>query len=130
MKQKINSDKAAPAIGPYSQAIDAGPFVFLSGQIPLDPSGNISGKDIEAQTITVFKNIAEILAAASLSLGHVVKCQVLMTNLGDFPKMNAIYEQTFRPFGIFPARTTAQVTALPKGVLIEIDVVAVKELKK
>jgi len=130
MKQKINSDKAAPAVGPYSQAIDAGPLVFLSGQIPLDSTGAISGKDIETQTIAVFKNISEILAAASLTLGNVIKYQVFMTNLGDFSKMNGICEQTFKPFGTFPARTTVQVGALPKGVQIEIDVVAVKNLKK
>ena len=128
MKVKITTDKAPAAIGPYSQAIDAGPLIFLSGQLPLDMSGAISGQDIESQTKQAFSNISAILAAAELTLAHVVKCQVFMTNLGDFSRMNAVYEATFKPFGSYPARTTVQAGALPKGALIEIDVVAAKEL--
>ncbi len=128
MKVKINTDKAPAAIGPYSQAIDAGPLIFLSGQLPLDASGAISGQDIESQTKQAFSNIAAILAAAELTLAHVVKCQVFMTNLGDFSRMNAVYEATFKPFDTYPARTTVQAGALPKGALIEIDAVAAKEL--
>ncbi len=129
MKVKITSDKAPAAIGPYSQAIDAGPLIFLSGQLPLDMSGKICGQDIESQTKQAFTNISSVLAASGLTLGHVVKCQVFMTNLGDFGRMNAEYEATFKPFGTYPARTTVQAGALPKGALIEIDVVAAKDME-
>ncbi len=129
MKVKITTDKAPAAIGPYSQAIDAGPLIFLSGQLPLDMSGKISGPDIESQTKQVFTNISAILAASGLTLGQVVKCQVFMTNLGDFSRMNAEYEAVFKPFGAYPARTTVQASALPKGALIEIEVVAAKDME-
>ncbi len=128
MKEKVTTDKAPAAIGPYNQAIDAGPLIFLSGQLPLDKSGAITGQDIESQTKQAFANIAAILAATELTLANVVKCQVFMTNLGDFGRMNATYEAIFKPFGTYPARTTVQAGALPKGALIEIDVVAAKEL--
>ncbi|NMC07912.1 MAG: RidA family protein [Candidatus Lokiarchaeota archaeon] len=127
MKVQITSDNAPAAIGPYSQAIDAGPLVFLSGQLPLDTAGRITGQDIESQTKQAFSNIAAILQTAGLDLGHVVKCQVFMTNLGDFGRMNAVYEATFKPFGTYPARTTVQAGALPKGALIEIDAIATKD---
>lgn len=127
MKHQIDTDKTAPAIGPYSKAIDAGPFIFLSGQISVNESGQITGDDIETQTVAVFNNISAILEATGLDLGSIVKCQVFMTDLGDFSRMNAVYEETFSPFGIYPARTTTQVVALPKGALIEIDVIATKE---
>jgi 2-iminobutanoate/2-iminopropanoate deaminase len=129
MKVQITTDKAPAAIGPYSQAIDAGPLIFLSGQLPLDVSGSISGYDIESQTKQAFANISAILAASGLTLGHVVKCQVFMTNLGDFGRMNATYEATFKPFGTYPARTTVQAGALPRGALIEIDAVAAKDIE-
>lgn len=127
MKKQIITDNAPAAIGPYSQAIDAGPYIFLSGQLPLDKAGKICGQDIESQTKQVFSNISAILVAAGLDLGHVIKCQVFMTNLGDFVRMNAVYEATFKPHGIYPARTTVQAGALPKGAMIEIDAIAMKE---
>jgi 2-iminobutanoate/2-iminopropanoate deaminase len=127
MKQKIDTDKTAPAIGPYSKAIDAGPFIYLSGQIPANAAGQIAGEDIETQTFQVFVNIAAILEASGLDLGAVVKCQVFMADLGHFSRMNDVYEEIFKPFGTYPARTTIQVAALPKGAMICIDAIATKE---
>ena len=128
MKQQIDTDKSAPALGPYSKGIDTGQFIFLSGQLGFDISGQLAGDDIETQTATALNNIAAVLEAAGLDLGNIVKCQVFMTDLGDFSRMNAVFEEVFKPFGTYPARAAFGVAALPKGALIELDVIAAREL--
>lgn len=121
----VKTYDAPEAIGPYSQAIEANGFLFLSGQIAIDPSTNsISGNNIESQTRQIFKNIKAVLKAAGTKISNVVKCTVFMTDLNDFAKMNSIYEEEFG--GHRPARSTVQVGRLPKDVLIEIECIAVK----
>lgn len=124
MKEKILTQNAPAPIGPYSQAVLAeGKYLFVSGQIPLTPEGNLVGGTIEEQTHQSIKNIAAILAEAGLSLENVVKTTVLMVDLGDFAKMNTIYESYFGSSK--PARAAYQVSRLPKDVLIEIEAIAV-----
>jgi 2-iminobutanoate/2-iminopropanoate deaminase len=123
MKKAIHTDKAPKAIGPYSQGIVGNGFVFVSGQIPLDPStGSIAGTTIEEQTHQVLKNIKAILEAAGSSMSEVVKATVYLSDMDDFSKMNEIYSQYFpEPY---PARAAFQVVRLPRGVKIEIEVIA------
>jgi len=120
----ISSSKAPAAVGPYSQAVQVGNMLFLSGQIPLNAAGELQQGDIVVQTIQVLENLKAVLAAAELSLADVVKTTVFLTDLGDFAEMNRVYAEYFptRP----PARTTVQVAALPKGAAIEIDAIAVR----
>jgi 2-iminobutanoate/2-iminopropanoate deaminase len=124
MKKAIQTDRAPRAIGPYSQAIRANGFIFVSGQIPLDPArGEIVGTTIEEQTHQVLKNIQAILEAAGSSMAEVVKATVYLSDMNDFAKMNAIYAQYFpEPF---PARAAFQVARLPRDVKVEIEVMAV-----
>lgn len=124
MPKKIILTEQAPApIGPYSQAVAIGDFLFLSGQIPLDPkSGALVDSDIETATKQVFENIRAVLAAEGLDFTHVVKTTVFMQDLGLFPRMNAVYA-TYFPENP-PARSTVQAAALPKGVSVEVEVVA------
>ena len=126
MKKEISTKEAPGAIGPYSQAIDTGSLVFCSGQIPLDPvSGTIVGEgDIEAQTRQVMKNIHAVVKAAGLTINQVVKTTIFLKNMGDFPKVNAIYGENFQ--APFPARSTVEVARLPKDVLVEIEVIGLK----
>ncbi|HAR36313.1 MAG TPA: reactive intermediate/imine deaminase [Acidobacteria bacterium] len=123
MKKAIQTDRAPRAIGPYSQAIRANGFIFVSGQIPLDPArGEIAGATIEEQTHQVLKNIQAILEAAGSSMAEVVKATVYLADMNDFAKMNAIYAQYFpEPF---PARAAFQVARLPRDVKVEIEVMA------
>lgn len=122
MKQAINSARAPKAIGPYSQAIKAGGFVFLSGQLPANPAnGEISG-DIKAQTKQSLENIRAILAAADANLQSVVKTTVFLQDINDFAAMNEVYKQYFDHDP--PARSCVQVAAIPKGALVEIEVIA------
>ena len=124
MKKTISTTKAAGAIGPYSQAIDAGSFVFISGQIPVNPgTGNIP-EGITAQTAQSISNIKAILAEAGLSVDNVVKTTVFLANMGDFAAMNEVYAANFT--SPFPARSAVAVKDLPKQVLVEIEVIAVK----
>lgn len=110
-------------MGPYSQAVDLGDFVFLSGQIPLDPATQqVVPGDIKAQTDRVLRNLQVVLETAGLTTSHVVRTTVFLTDLADFPAMNEVYA-TFFPKDP-PARSTVQVAALPKGVRIEIDAIA------
>ncbi|MFA7228266.1 MAG: RidA family protein [Melioribacteraceae bacterium] len=119
----VSTTEAPEAIGPYSQAIKTGSFLFLSGQIPLDPATmQISGDNIELQTRQVFRNIKAVLKAGNLTLQNVVKCTVFMKNLDDFGKMNAIYGEEFGSHK--PARSTVQAARIPKDVLIEIECIA------
>lgn len=125
MFKKVIAAAGAPkAIGPYSQAVKAGRFLFLSGQLPLDPeTGNISGDEIEAQTRQVIENIKSILASAGASLSDVVKTTVFLKDIGHFPEMNQVYQQYFATAA--PARSCVEVSRLPKDVLIEIESIAI-----
>lgn len=124
MKQKILTKNAPAPIGPYSQGVVAeGKFLFVSGQIPLTPDGNMAGDTIEEQTHQSIKNIEAILKEAGLSLKNVVKTTVLMQDLADFAKMNEIYGSYFNESK--PARAAFQVARLPKDALIEIEAIAV-----
>ena len=124
MKMKvISTDKAPAAIGPYSQAIQAGNLLFCSGQIPLDPvSGEIVIGDIGRQAEQVMENIAAVLAAAGLSFGDVVKSTIYLTDLADFAALNEVYGRRFPENP--PARSTVEVKGLPRGARVEIDVIA------
>jgi 2-iminobutanoate/2-iminopropanoate deaminase len=123
MNKIISTNEAPAAIGPYSQAVRSGDFLFCSGQIPLDPkSGQIVSGDIAAQTRRVLDNIAAVLRAEGLTFDKVVKTTIFLTNLGDFQTVNEIYGSYFKQDP--PARSTVQVAALPKGANIEIEVVA------
>ena len=124
MKKAIATTKAPGAIGPYSQAIDAGAFIFISGQIPVNPeTGNIP-EGITAQTAQSISNIKAILAEAGLSVDNVVKTTVFLADMGDFAAMNAVYAENFT--APFPARSAVAVKELPKQVLVEIEVIAAK----
>ncbi len=122
MKIIETADAPAP-IGPYSQAIRAHGFIFLSGQIPIDPkTGHVVDGGIESQTHQVIKNISAILGAAGADLSQVVKTTVFLTNLNDFAAFNQVYAEYFGK--IKPARATVQVARLPKEVLLEIEAVS------
>ncbi len=114
----------APApVGPYSPAVRCGDLLFCSGQIPLDPgTGTLAGTDIQAQTGQVLRNIEALLRSAGLGFQNVVKSTVFMTDLGEFAQMNEVYGQCFAKDP--PARSTVQVTALPRGAKVEIEVIA------
>jgi 2-iminobutanoate/2-iminopropanoate deaminase len=124
-KVAISTDQAPPAIGPYTQALAVGPFVFVSGQIPLDVRGNLVEGDIVVQTCQVIANLKAILAAAGLALKDVVKTTVFLADLADFQEMNRAYAEFFP--GHAPARSTVQVAGLPRGVSIEIEAIAAKK---
>lgn len=122
-KRPVATDGAPAAIGPYSQAVVAGGFVFLSGQIPLDPErGKIVEGSIEDETRQALKNLAAVLAAEGLTLDAVVRTTVFLTDLEDFPRVNQTYAEFFTE--PFPARATVQVVALPRGARVEIDAIA------
>ena len=123
MKKPIFTSEAPAAIGPYSQGMRSGRFVFCSGQIPLDPkSGEIVSGDIATQTRRVLDNIAAILNAESLNFDHIVKTTIFLTNLGDFQTVNEIYGSYFKQDP--PARSTVQISALPRGANVEIEAIA------
>lgn len=121
----VKSERAPAAIGPYSQAIKANGFVFLSGQIALDPrTGQMVGQDIKVQTRRVMDNITAVLDAAGSSLEKVVRCTVFLKDMNDFGPMNEEYGSYFKELP--PARTTVQVTKLPRDALVELDVIAMQ----
>jgi 2-iminobutanoate/2-iminopropanoate deaminase len=122
--QLINNIPSVPAaVGPYSQAVESGDFLFCSGQIPIDPAtGKIEATDVEGQTRQVLANITALLTSQNLTLSHVVKATVFLTDMADFPKVNPLYAAAFGDHK--PARSTVQVAALPLGALIEIEVIA------
>jgi 2-iminobutanoate/2-iminopropanoate deaminase len=126
MKQRINTDNAPAAIGPYSQAIDSGHgLIFVSGQLPIDPAtGAFPEGGVQAQTRQSLTNAKSILEAAGLSLDNVVKTTVFLSDMGDFAAMNEIYAQFFKE--PFPARSAVAVKTLPKGALVEIECIAAR----
>jgi len=124
VKQTIATKSAPAAIGPYSQGVKANGFLFLSGQVALDPaSGQVVPGDIRAQTERVLKNLEAVLAAAGSSMEAVVKTTVYLTDLGDFAAMNEVYARFFPQSP--PARATVEVRRLPKDAKVEIDLIAV-----
>jgi 2-iminobutanoate/2-iminopropanoate deaminase len=124
MERKIvTTDLAPKAIGPYSQGVRIGDFVFSAGQIGLDPStGNLVAGGIEAETRRVLNNLSAVLSASGSSLSRAIKTTVFLTDMNDFQKMNAVYAEFFPSDP--PARSTVQVAGLPKGAHVEIEVVA------
>jgi len=124
MKNIISTNKAPKAIGPYSQAVEANGIVFVSGQLPIDPQDGSIPQTVEKQTEIVIKNIQAILSSVGLTLENVVKTTVFMTDLTKFNEMNEVYSKFFSSNP--PARTTVEVKNLPKGVMVEIEAIAVK----
>ena len=121
----IHTDNAPAAIGPYSQAIQAGNTIYVSGQLPIDPAtGTFAGEDIAAPTRQSLTNIKAILTEAGADMSNVVKTTVLLANIADFAAMNAVYAEFFT--APFPARAAFQAAALPKNALVEIECVAIK----
>lgn len=121
--QRIQTDRAPAAIGPYSQAIKAGGFVYTSGQIALDPSsGEMVQGGTEAETKQVLANLRAVLEAAGATLQDVTKTTIFLVDLGDFARVNALYGEAFGES--VPARSTVQVAALPRGARVEIEAVA------
>ena len=121
----INTPKAPAAIGPYSQAVEAGGLIFISGQLPIDPAtGIMAPAEIKVQTEAVIKNLEGILLSEGLTLGNIVKTTVFMADLGQFAQMNAVYGGFFSATP--PARATVEVKALPKAALVEIEAIAAR----
>lgn len=124
-KKAILTDLAPKPIGPYSQAIQAGPWVFCSGQIALDPkTGDLRATDLEGQAKQVLENLKAVVAAAGATLENVVKTTIFLKSMNDFPKVNEIYGKYFT--GAAPARSTVEVSRLPKDVLVEIEAIVFK----
>ena len=125
MKKEISTSNAPAAIGPYSQGVEANGFVFVSGQLPVDSStGLFAEGGIKGQTAQIFKNIEAILKEANMTLEHVVKTTVFLTDMADFADMNEVYASQFS--GTFPARSAFAVKTLPKNADIEIEVIAMR----
>jgi len=125
MKKVISSEKAPGAIGPYSQAIEAGGMVFVSGQLPVDAAtGEFAPGGVAEQTKQSFENIKHILAEAGLTTANIVKTTVFLSDMSLFAEMNAVYASYFD--GAFPARSAVAVKALPKNAMVEIECIAVK----
>ena len=123
MKQAVSTDRAPKPIGPYSQAVKYGDMVFTSGQIPVDPAtGRMVEGDIQTQTEQVFRNLDAVLSAAGTSLQNAVKVTVFLADMADFPKVNEVYARKFEE--PFPARSCVEVSALPAGARVEIELVA------
>jgi 2-iminobutanoate/2-iminopropanoate deaminase len=124
-RRKVSTRQAPAAIGPYSQAVAAGDFVFVSGQIPLHPeTGAMVGEDASAQTEQVMKNVGAILGAAGCGFEQVVKATIYLSDMAHFQEVNAVYARSFQ--GDPPARATVEVARLPKDALVEIEVIALK----
>jgi len=127
MKKIIATDKAPAAIGPYSQAVQYGNLLFVSGQIALDPaSGEIVAGEIEAQTKQVLENLKAIIEEAGLTLQNVLKCSCFLSSMEDFVRFNGVYDSFFAES--LPARETVEVARLPKDVLVEISAICGKEV--
>lgn len=125
MKKAINTEKAPKAIGPYSQAIEAGGMIFASGQLPIDPAtGEFAPGGVKEQTKQSLTNARHILEEAGTDLAHVVKTTVFLADMADFGAMNEVYSEFFS--APFPARSAVAVKTLPKGALVEVECIAVK----
>jgi len=123
---EIKTDSAPAAIGPYSQATNTGDLIFTSGQIPLSPeTGEIVGDEITSQTKQVMENISALLDAAGSGFSHVLKTTCFITDMADFSAFNEVYSSYFT--GVKPARSTVAVKQLPKGALVEVEVIALKK---
>ncbi len=123
MKKVLATEKAPAAIGPYSQGVRGGDYVFISGQLPIDPAtGEFAGEDIVSQTKQSLTNIKSILESEGLSMANVVKTTVLLKNISEFGAMNEVYASFFE--GECPARAAYEVAALPKSALVEIEAIA------
>lgn len=125
-KQVNNTEKAPSPIGPYNQSIKAGGFLFLSGQIPMDVNGNVINGNIKAAAHQCMKNISAILSNANLTFDHVVKTTIFLTDMALFNDVNEVYGSYFN--GDYPARETVAVKSLPKGVEVEISMIAAVEI--
>lgn len=126
MKKVIATTNAPAAIGPYSQAVQAGNMLFASGQLGIDPAtGNFVEGGVKEQTAQAFKNVHAILAEAGFAIDQVVKTTVFLADMGDFAAMNEVYASQFQ--GGFPARSAVAVKTLPKNGLVEVEVIAVKD---
>ncbi len=124
MKQIITTENAPAPIGPYNQAIKSGHLLYTSGQIPIDPAtGDFVEGGIREQTIQVLENLKAVIEAAGSTLDHVIKTTVFLADMNDFPEVNAVYADYFAE-ETAPARSTVQVAALPKGALVEIELIA------
>ncbi|MBL8996705.1 MAG: Rid family detoxifying hydrolase [Gemmatimonadales bacterium] len=123
MRKTVTSPRGPAAVGPYSHAVWAGKQLYLSGQTPIDPAtGKLVEGDVHAQTLRAFMNLEAVLKDAGLTMAHVIKCNVYLTDMADFAQMNAAYESRFeRPF---PARTTVAVAGLPLGARVEVEMIA------
>ena len=124
MTKVVKTDKAPGAIGPYSQGIDIGNMIFFSGQIPLDPETGVMTEGIEAKTRRALDNVKGLLESQGLTFKNVVKTTVFLDNIDDFTTMNGIYAEYFEE--PYPARSAVEVAKLPKGALVEVEVIAVK----
>ena len=123
LRKAIVTEQAPKPVGPYSQAIVEGDFIFVAGQGPINPgTGSLELGDVRAETKRVFENLRAILQAAGSSLDHVVKCNVYLRDMNDFEAMNEVYATYFEP--PYPARTTIQAGALPGGIAVEIECIA------
>jgi len=123
--EAVKTERAPAAIGPYAQAVKAGGFVFVSGQIPLTPDGSLVEGDIRVQTERVMENLKAVLEAAGSGLSRVVQTTCFLADMEDFPGFNEVYARYFAP--PYPARATVAVKALPKGVRVEVACVALAE---
>jgi 2-iminobutanoate/2-iminopropanoate deaminase len=124
-KTIVQTTNAPAAVGPYSQAVKAGNMLYLSGQIPLRPDGNLETGDIKAQATQVLKNLKAVLEAGGSSLHHVVKCTCFLSDMNNFTAFNEVYATFFTTD--YPARSTFQVARLPRDVLVEIEAIAIAE---
>jgi 2-iminobutanoate/2-iminopropanoate deaminase len=124
-KTIIQTTNAPAAVGPYSQAVKVGNMLYLSGQIPLRPDGNLETGDIKAQTTQVLKNLKAVLEAGGSSLHHVVKCTCFLSDMNNFVPFNEVYATFFTTD--YPARSTFQVARLPRDVLVEVEAIAIAE---
>lgn len=123
MKSKaISTERAPAAVGPYSQAVTLGQFVFTSGTIGFRPDGSLAAEDVVGQTHQIFANLKEVLAASGSSLDRVVKATCFLTDMNDFAAFNEVYASYFTDFK--PARSTVEVSRLPKDVLVEVELIA------
>lgn len=126
MLKCVKTEGAPAAIGPYSQGVTAGNLVFVSGQLPIDPdTGVFAGDSIAEQTRQSLENVRQVLSAAGSSMEQVLKTTVFLKNMADFPEMNQVYSSFFQG-QVLPARAAVEVSALPKGALVEIEVIAEK----